>query len=179
MAYSDLDKSQAFILFASGSSYRKIADIMRTHPGCEKITHTTIRDWAETPDTSGKTWEDRKRETDALVKESETSAVVRQSRDIIQEIDSIIGDIVTDIKGKGLEFKTQDAAVYALKTLLEYQDKIKDKRKRVSIEDQVRCLIDAMHEIPEVKEVIQKNWKDIYARFEAKARELMARKQHE
>ncbi|HNX59298.1 MAG TPA: hypothetical protein PKK43_09365, partial [Spirochaetota bacterium] len=135
--------------------------------------------WAETPDESGRTWDDRKRETDVLVKESENTTIVRRNRDIIAEIDVLTDDIMTELKGKGLEFKTRDAAVYALKTLLEYQDKVKDKRKRVSIEDKVRCLLDAMYEIPEVKEVIQKNWSDIYGRFERKATDLMSRAKHE
>lgn len=176
MAYSDLDKSHAFILYSSGLSYRRLADIMRARPGCEKITHTTIRDWAETPDASGQTWDDRKREVNALVKAGEDASVVRIRRDIIEDTGSIIDDIVDELKSKKLEFKTRDAAVYALKTMLEYQDKVKDKRKRVSIEDQVRCLIDAMHEITEVHDVIERNWSDIYRRFEMKARELLARK---
>ncbi len=177
--YDDITKSQAFVLFCQGVSFRKIAEVLSTHPGCEKITHSTIKSWSEVPDGNGRTWEDRKTECLALTDKIEKNVIVRNRAEILKETDTVLNSILDEIRGKNLEFKTKDAAIYAFKALAEWSEKIKDKEKRISIEDQVTMLLDAMNEIPEVAEALSKHWTEINEKFQKLAREMLKKKRDE
>ena len=177
--YDDIAKSQAFLLFCNGVSFRRIAEILSTHPGCDSITHSTVKKWSETPDKNSLTWTERKAEYSAVVAKSEKDIVIRNRADMLNETDNILNSILTELKEKKLEFKTKDAAVYAFKALAEWSEKIKDKEKRISIEDQVTLLLDAMNEIPEVAEVLSKHWTEINTKFQQLAREMLKKKRHD
>lgn len=170
--YSDLTKAEAFTLYCSGLSFRKIADILKNHPGCEKITHSTVKKWSETPNLKGATWDDRKLALQEQIEQNQNDLIVKQKVDVVKETDGIIADIIADLQAGELKFKTKDAAVYALKTIAEYNKKLKDETKRVNIEDQVTLLLEAMNDIPEVGEVLSKHWNDVYNIFQKKAKAL-------
>lgn len=176
--YDNFVKSEAFVFFCQGLSLRKIADILREKPGCEKITHGTVKKWAETPDPGGRTWEERKREYLAIVETTERESVVRQHKNILEETEGIIEDVIEEIKKGKLSFKTKDAAIYALRSLVDWRERVTDKEKRVKIEDQVQLFIEAMHEIPEVSDVLSKHRDEIYRRFQKKALEMARSRRH-
>ncbi|MEJ5361114.1 MAG: hypothetical protein WHV26_03540 [Spirochaetota bacterium] len=171
--YSDIIKSEAFVLYCQGLSYRKIAEILQANPGCETITHTTIKKWAETPDISGHTWIDRRNKVTSHLQKLEEASVVRQHKDVILRTEEIKDKILSELESNNLQFKTKAEAVYAFLAIEKWQKHIKDEHKRVTIEDQVSMLFDAMQEIPEVAQAIQKHWEDIYARFQAKAKKML------
>ncbi len=172
--YSDLDKSEAFLLFCNGFSYRKIAEILSSRLGCESISHSTIKNWAETPDSSGTTWEERKNDYHIIVRDCEKNSVIKQKIDIMEKTDNIIEKVLKEMED--LKFKTLDSGIYAFTKIYEFQQKIKDRTKRIAIEEQVRLLIDSMNENAEVKAVLEKHWCDIYKRFQEKAISLMKEK---
>ncbi len=167
--YNDMVKAEAFTYYSRGMSFRKIAEVLKNHPGCEKLTHSTIKKWSETPDFQGRLWEDRKRELDIQISESQDSMIVKKKVDVIAETDEIIAGIINDIKSGALEFKTKDAAIYSFKTIAAYNKQLKDENKRINIEDQVTLLIEAMNEVPEVGEVLSKHWGSVDKIFQQKA----------
>ncbi|MCL2154057.1 MAG: hypothetical protein FWH53_00175 [Leptospirales bacterium] len=169
MSYNDIIKSNAYMLYAQGYSFRQIADILKTHPGCEKLTHNTVKSWALEKDNNGLTWDDRKKEVTDLIQKKETETVIQTKRELIEATQKALSDIMTDILSGSLGFKTKDAAVYAFKTLFEWQDKVIDKEKRITIEEQVEIVFEAMHEIAEVSEVLLKHEKAIMAKWQEKA----------
>lgn len=171
--YSDIVKSEAFVLFCQGLSYRKIAEILQANPGCEKITHTTIKKWAETPDMQGKTWIDRRSTVMMQLQKIEEASVARQHKDVILRTEEIKDKILAELESDSLQFKTKAEAVYAFLAIEKWQKNIKDESKRITIEDQVSMLFDAMQEIPEVAQAIQRHWEDIYTRFQAKAKLML------
>ncbi len=174
--YDGNTKSQAFLLFCQGHSFRRIAEILRVHPGCETLTHGTVKSWAETPDEAGHTWSERRREYAALARAGEATAVARTQQEIIAETSAILDEILGEIRDGGLEFKTKDAAVYAFKALAEWQERVLDKGRRISIEDQVSLMLEAMYEIGEVAEVLSKHEKAIMAAFQEKAAAVIKEK---
>jgi len=178
VAYSEFIKSEAFMLYCQGISTRQIADIIKIRPGCDKISHSTIDSWAKSPDRTGLTWEDKKHEYLAIVEQTQKGVIVNQQKDIIQRTDEIKEKLLTEIDGENLSFKTKDAAIYSLLSILKYQDKIKDQKKRITVEEQVTLFIEAMSDIPEVNEVLSKYWDEIHKRFQEKARDLQRDKQH-
>lgn len=177
--YSDITKSQAFLLYCNGVSFRQIAETLKTHPGCESITHSTVKKWSETPDDKGLTWADRKSEYMAVVAKTEKDIVIRTRTDVLIETDKILNSILTEIGGESLEFKTKDAAIYAFRSLADWSEKIRDKDKRISMEDQVTLIFDAMREIPAVAKVLEENWTQINVIWQKKAKELLLKKRHE
>lgn len=175
--YSEIVKSEAFILWCQGISSRRIAEHLRERPDCEKISKSTIDGWASEPDARGRTWEDKKVEYMALVEVNQQGAIVKQHIDIIAETEKIKEDLLDKIKpGGGLIFKTRDAAIYAFLAVAKYQDHVKDKKKRITIEEQVTLFIEAMNEITEVKEVLSRHWPEIDRRFQEKAAALQREK---
>jgi hypothetical protein len=139
------------------------------HPGCDTLTHGTVKSWAETPDEAGHTWSERRREYAALARAGEATAVARTQQEIIAETSAILDDVLAEIRTSGLEFKTKAEAMYAFKALKEWQDKAIDKEKQITIEDQVTLMLEAMYEIPEVSEVLSKHEKAINKLFQEKA----------
>jgi len=178
MAYSEITKSEAFMLYCQGISFRQIADILKTHPGCGSITHSTIKKWSEIPDIKGQTWEDRKSEYLAVVQQTEKGTVVKQHKDIITRTNDIKDNLLKDIEAGSLTFKTKDAAIYSFLAIQKYQDKVTDQKKRITIEEQVTLFIEAMNEIPAVSEVLSNHWDEINKRFQDKARALQSKKKH-
>ena len=171
--YSDVIKSEAFVLYCQGLSYRKIAEILQSNPGCESITHSTIRKWAETPDMQGQTWADRRSKVTQYLQKLEETSVVRQHKDVILRTEEIKDKILKELESDNLQFKTKAEAVYAFLAIEKWQKHIKDESKRITIEDQVSMLFDAMQEIPEVAKALTEHWEDIYARFQAKAKKML------
>ncbi len=171
--YSDIVKSEAFILFCQGLSFRKIAEVLQSHPGCESLTHATIKKWAETPDMHGQTWSNRKSTVTRNIQVLEETSIARQHKDVLTRTEDIKDKILTDLEGNRLQFKTKAEAVYAFLAIEKWQKHIKDETKRITIEDQVSMLFDAMQEIPDVANALSKHWEDIYARFEAKAKQML------
>lgn len=169
MAYDDITKSNAYLLFAQGRSFRAIADMLRTHPGCEKLTHNTVKQWAETPDENGLTWGDRKKDVTAFIRKNETAAVIKTQQEVLNTAHKVLSDLIEEISTGDLEFKTKDAAIYAFKALAEWQERIIDKEKRISVEEQVEILFESMHEIPEVSGVLSKHEKAIMDKWQNKA----------
>ncbi|HOW82569.1 MAG TPA: hypothetical protein PK573_08420 [Spirochaetota bacterium] len=178
MAYSDIVKNEAFLYYCQGIPSRKIAEILRNRPDCENISHSTIDTWAKEADQKGRTWDDRKAEYLAVVEKHQAGAVVRQHLDIIQETENLKETLLNDIKGR-LDFKTKDAAVYAFLAVAKYQDRIKDKRQRITIEEQVTLFIEAMNEIPTVRDVLSQYWQEIDHIFQAKANQLQREKKRD
>ena len=176
MAYSDIDKSDAFVLFCSGHSFHRIAEIMRVRPNCASISPNTIKSWSEQPDDKGRTWIDRKSEVDALVEVNENTTAARIKTNLVGEIEAVQAKVLEEITDGSLKFKTKDAAIYSFKSLGEWCDKIKERNKRIGVENQVQIMFESMNEIPEVKEVLSKHWKPIMNIFEYKAREILKAK---
>lgn len=169
MSYNDITKSNAYLLYAQGHSFRAIADMLRTHPGCEKLTHNTIKSWAETADENGLTWDDRKKEVSALMRRKEDEVVAKTQAELLELSQKVLTDVLDEILNGALKFKTKDAAIYAYKTLAEWQGKVIEKGKQITIEDQVEILFDAMYEIPEVAAVLSKHEKAIMEAWKVKA----------
>ena len=169
MSYNDIIKSNAYMLYAQGYSFRQIADMLKNHPGCEKLTHTTVKSWSTEKNENGLTWEDRKKEITALIQSQETQVIIKTKQELIEESQKALSDIMSDIRSGALEFKTNDAAVYAFKALFEWQEKVVDKEKRITLEEQVSLIIESMHEIDEVSEVLKKHEKAIFEKWQEKA----------
>lgn len=167
--YNDIIKSNAYLLYAQGHSFRAIAEMLRTHPGCEKLTHNTIKSWAETPDENGLTWDDRKKEIAALMRKNEKDIVVKTQAELLESSQKALSAIMDDILYSSLDFKTKDAAVYAFKALAEWQGKVIADGKQITIEDQVEILFDAMYDIPEAAFVLSKHKKAIMDAWKLKA----------
>jgi|GEM_PF-1821269 len=167
--YNDMVKAEAFTYYSRGISFRKIAEILKNHPDCETLTHSTIKKWSETPDFKGRLWEDRKRDLDLQIEEGQDSMIIKTKVDVIKETEEIMSDVIEDIKTGTLEFKTKDAAIYAFNAIAKYNKQLKDENKRINIEDQVTLLMDAMNEVPEVAEVLSKHWGDVDKIFQKKA----------
>jgi transposase len=169
MSYNDITKSNAYLLYAQGHSFRAIADMLRTHPGCERLTHNTIKSWAETKDENGLSWDDRKKEVTALMRKSESAVVVKTQQEIMETARTVLSGVIEEISTGGLKFKTKDAAIYGFKALAEWLERVVDKEKRISIEEQVEILWESMHEIPEVSEVLSKHEKALMDKWQSKA----------
>ncbi|TAL31572.1 MAG: hypothetical protein EPN93_17405 [Spirochaetes bacterium] len=174
--YDAMTISQAFMLYCQGHSFRKIAEMLKSHPGCETLTHGTVKGWAEKKDETGLTWEDRRRDYTALMRAGEKQAVVRTQEQVIEETSSILNEIIDEIRSGDLEFKTKDAAVYALKALSEWQQKIVDKGKRVTVEEQMDILFEVMYEITEVSQVLLKHQEAILRKFQERTAERLREK---
>lgn len=169
MSYNDITKSNAYLLYVQGHSFRAIADMLRTHPGCEKLTHNTVKSWAESQDENGLTWDDRKKEITVLMRKKESDVAVKTQTELLESSQKALSMMMDDILSSALEFKTKDAAVYAYKALAEWQERVVDKGKQIKIEDQVEILFDAMNEIPEVAAVLSKHEKAIMEAWKVKA----------
>lgn len=177
--YSDADKSDAYALFIHGLSYRKIAEhLQRKRIGCRKLSHSTVQKWAETPDAAGLTWEDKKAELSQLAQAQADGQIVKSKVDILAEGNELLESIVRDLKSDTLEFKTKGEAAYTFKAISQLMEQIGDKRKRVAVEEQAKCLIDAMHEIPELKAVLEEHWSQVYEIFKRKVLALAETKRH-
>jgi len=179
MAYSDIVKNEAFLYYCQGIPSRQIAEILRNRPGCENISHSTIDAWAKEADQKGRTWDDRKAEYLAVVEKHQAGAVVRQHLDIIEETENMKKEILDDLRGGDLGFKTKDAAYYSFLAIAKYQDRIKDQKKRITIEEQVALFLAAMNEIPAVHDVIEQYWPEIDTIFQAKANQLQREKKRD
>ncbi|MBN2435595.1 MAG: hypothetical protein JXK07_10060 [Spirochaetes bacterium] len=177
--YSDTVKSEAFLLFCQGHSFSRIAEILSsTRTGCEKIKHSTVSKWSQTPDFSGKTWTDRKREYQQLQNEAEGQAVATRHKSILDATENMITGVISDIESNSLEFKTKDAAIYAYRTLADFREKIKDKEKTVAIEDQVSLLLESFKEDEVIGPLLSERWDSIYRTFADKVEKLSMSKRH-
>jgi hypothetical protein len=176
MSYNDITKSKAYMLYAQGYSFRQIADMLKTHPGCEKLTHNTVKSWALEKDDNGFTWEDRKKEVTALIQKNESNIVVKTKAELLESSQKVLASVMDEILSGSLEFKTKDAAMYAFKALAEWQGKVVAEGKQVTIEEQVEILIESMHEIPEVSAVLLKHEKAIMEIWKAKAMDKLKEK---
>jgi transposase len=176
MGYNDVIKSNAFVLFSQGYSYRAIAEMMRTNPGCEKLTHGTVKSWAETPDEKGHTWNERKQEVIALMRKKESDIAVKSQAELLESSQKALTTIMDEILSGALEFKTKDAAVYAFKALAEWQGRVIAEGKQITIEEQVEILFESMYEIPEVASVLSSHEKRIMESWKVKALERLKKK---
>jgi len=164
------------MLYAQGHSFRQIADMLKTHPGCEKLTHNTVKSWALEKDSNGSTWEDRKKEITALIHKNEREIVAKTKAELIEASQKVLSSVMDEILSGGLEFKTKDAAMYAFKALSEWQEKVIAVGKQITMEEQVEILFSAMYEIPEVAAVLSKHEKTIMEIWKAKAMDKLKEK---
>lgn len=153
MAYSNIVKNEAFLLFVIGYSSGVIAKkLSENHDECVGIDRSTIQTWAK----DGKWKEKREEENNKLAQtQSEQASLLVKTAG--EKIRGMIPGMLDEIGG--MTFSSKEGGVYAVNALLKsYREFSGELRSTIQIngEEEVVLFLKVLDSIPEIKMVIDK-----------------------
>ncbi|MCL2154173.1 MAG: hypothetical protein FWH53_00770 [Leptospirales bacterium] len=162
MSYNDNVKIRAYSLFIQGTSYEEAARLL-SKDFAISITPNTIKNWAEKKDKRGFSWADYRSDIRDVARQTVESVEKNRLVEIRDKtrtlVDSFYDQIVDDA---ALKVSSKDGALYAFKTLADFELKLEEKTKEnMSVLVIIQMVLEIFSEVPDVKRVIQKYWKQI------------------
>lgn len=176
MAYNDTHKLRAYTLYLQGISYDKIAEQLRSDFSLPRLSGVTIKNWAETADIKGETWEDQRRKVRHILRQNVENVTASRMAELQAKTQTIQDSLYESlVGGKSPEIKSFEGAVYAFKTIAEFNLMLCEKHSNeVSPLLMAQAMLEIFQEIPEVKRAIKANWKKIQEEIKAR---LLAEKE--
>jgi hypothetical protein len=162
MAYSDSVKIRAYSLFIQGTAHEEIARILRKEFGIT-ISAGTVRNWAETKDSRGMTWEEQRSAIRSTVQHNiEVSGAARLS-EIREKVGTIQEKLYEQlISKKAPKIGSFEGAVYAFRTIADFGVKLDQKAsEEINVLVVIQTMLEIFAEVPEIRKVIQKHWKHV------------------
>ena len=154
MAYSQIVKNEAFLLYCLGYSLEGVVrKLIESHPKeCNTLNRSTLQGWSA----KGR-WENRRLEEQKRIEKDQTqdaSLLIRTAREKIQDM---VPGMLDEIKDMG--FSSKEGGVYAVNALLKsYREFSGESNPPILIqgEEEVILFLEVLNSIPEIKMLIEK-----------------------
>lgn len=163
LAHSEEIKLRGLALFLQFKNFEEIARLLKDEYSMPKLSANTVRRWAEAADSAGMTWEDiRKRVVSVMRRnvEEKTADMLAEIKEKSKTIEQRLYDQL--VKKSAPKIKSFEGAVYAFKTLAEFNIKLEaHQNASVSPFVIVQTLLEIFNEIPRVRKAIEANWDTI------------------
>jgi hypothetical protein len=162
MAYSDSVKIRAYRLYLQGMPYEETARVLRKEFGIS-ISAGTIRNWAETKDSRGMTWEEQRSAVRSMVQRNiEVSGAARLS-EMREKVGTIQEKLYEQlVSKKAPKIGSFEGAVYAFRTIADFGVKLDQKAsEEINVLVVIQTMLEIFAEVPEIRKVIQKYWKHV------------------
>lgn len=170
MAYNDSVKLRAYNLFLQSLSYEAIAETIRREFNLNKLSPTTVRNWAEKADAGGGTWIEYRQNVRALMRRNVNEANAGRAAEIQSKAETIqqaLFDRITSEEAP--KVSSMEGGAYAFKTISEFILAL-DKKNGSDMSPLlvVQAMLEIFKEIPDVRRAIEKHWKYIRDRIDGR-----------